>query len=1191
MLKIKIFLFFLVVYGSLYPFSFEAPTNLTSSLNSLLSFNPLQSGIADSFANFLLFVPIGLVVKPNFTSFKQVALICAGLFVFAFAIQVVQVWSITRVPFGADAIWNTLGAVGGLMISPFLKPKIKDIKKNPLTVKSPQQVSFLIFIAYVTVDLFPLVPSLDIGYIVENTKILIDTERLATLKIIKYFAFYTLIIFFAKQSEKLAKPNLMLSLTLPVFLVSQIFIISNTNDINTALGLVASLVLSPLFSRHNKYTVAFVISFILIVTNGLGSFEYTGKLNSFNLIPFAPALGSNTLVNIFAFVEKGLYYFSFTYLAIKTARNTLFILTALPAAVLILELLQIRIVNSTPDITEFLVCIFVSYSTLRWLSSLPTFSFIKSEINDYHLLTKQLLSSSAVFTFALLVFILTSLQYWLMNQPNLPYNIAEMFVNSGSIKAYFFTSTAIISFGFGIAFVTFFEGNRLTNKPSTQFNKQLLQVICVIAISFLLLRVGITRETIADINGSSNITWQLTGDKILGDFGVNLVNFFGRDHVYNISQLIEPIIRFALLFAPLAISLSVGLRLTSLRGTTSHHNDLPTQLKLGLWLILWLFLSKVITFDYSSTDNLNELIERDGAFGLGGGMYLYMLIALVAMVVVSLVNSTGKKKLFRMLSSLAFFLLSIPVSWTLLANGLEDNVFKYGHTFSGIDFLLGGSRSELLPTEQLQIRWSMIYTLIVIGLTVTVKIGLDFTSTLNIILKNLQSEHSFSQSEFRMATEPEKTKSSNKKLLIKTFVALPAIGVVIGICALFTVNLNSASHHTSAKVRNIPWSNANATLILDHHTHTTYSDGSLTIDELSEKAKLSGCDVLAITDHTDSKRTLNKDRLTDIKLARIFHEPLMIINGLELNAPSYGKQEHINFLVEPNVEEEFYSKFNHLMLAPSPKPKTDRELFDLINALVGKNSDSFVASYNHPSRKINSGKEIYNNYLVWKMDNLMNAFSGAPGHQKSTNIGSYNEENLTKQRWDPVTAEVGGVLDLLLDEGHDVFGSLAPSDYHNDKLDYSPCSFSKTHLIVPTNDYVGVFKALKNGTYWGSHGGFLEQYHFSVETSPTQKALSPGEIGETSKGDLVLIEVAVKRTAQHFDVPLQVDIFTNCTAGRPEILEALALPSHQDRVTALIPARNYGADTKSCYVRSRIRAVVDSEELFAFSNHVRIYLN
>lgn len=1193
MLKIKYFLFFLVFYGSLYPFSFEAPTNLSSSLNALFNFSPLQSGVADSLANFLLFVPLGLVVKVKAFSLEQMILKSAGLFLFAFAIQVIQIWSVTRIPFGADAIWNALGAVCGLMLSPLLQSKIIGTKERPLSIKSFQKISFLIFIAYIIVDLFPLVPSLDIGNAVKNIKIMIDTERFAALQVIKYFAFYTLIIFFAKQSNILAKSTLILFLALPLLLASQIFIIENTNDINAVFGLVASLVLAPLFSNQNKYTVAFTFSIALIVTNGLGSFEYTSRLNSFNLIPFAPALGSNTLVNIFAFIEKGLYYFSFTYLAIKAGRNVFFILKVLPAIVLLIELFQIHIANSTPDVTELLVCIFVSYSTLRWLSSLPTLTCIKSEINSFHFFVKNLLSSSAFFSLFLLTFITVSFQYWLMKQPGLPYNVAEMYVNSGSIKAYFFTSIAIISFGFGIAFVTFYSFSNSKNYPVSQFNKQILNVVFVVAITFLLLRVGITKEAIADINGSSNITWQLTGDKILGEFGLSLVNYFGRDNFYNASQLVEPIIRFALLFAPLAIFLSFGLRLSNLYKTSCSHTALPTQLKLGLWLLFWLFLSKVVTFDYSSTDNLNELIERGGAFGLGGGVYLYLLMALISTIVVNLVNSTEKKKNFRSLSSLALFLFSIPVSWFLLSNGLEDNVYKYGHTFSGIDFLLGGSRSDLLTTEQLQIRWSMIYTLVVIGLAVTIRTGVLFSKALNItsMVTNLQIEHSDSPKNGMVGKEKIKIKPDNKSQLVRTFTALSAVGIFIGIGALFFNNVSNSSHQTSANVRYVAWSNSNANLILDHHTHTTYSDGSLSVDALTEKAKLSGCDVLAITDHTDSKRTFHIDRINDIKLARIFHEPLMIVNGLELNAPSYGKQEHINLLVAPRVEEAFYSNFNDAMETSPTKFKTDDELFELINALVGKNSDAFVASYNHPSRKINSNKEIYKNYLAWNMHDLMSAFSGAPGHQKSVNIGSYKKDSLTTQRWDSVTSEVGGVLDLLLDQGHDVYGSLAPSDYHNDKLDYSPCSFSKTHLIAPTSNYDGVFKALKNGTYWGSHGGFLEQYHFRIETSPTQKALSPGEVGETNRGDLVLVDVAVNRTPQYFDVPLQVEIFTNCTTGKPDNLEALTIPPHKDSANALLPVRSYGSDAKSCYVRSRIKAIIDKEELFAFSNHIRIILN
>ena len=95
--------------------------------------------------------------------------------------------------------------------------------------------------------------------------------------------------------------------------------------------------------------------------------------------------------------------------------------------------------------------------------------------------------------------------------------------------------------------------------------------------------------------------------------------------------------------------------------------------------------------------------------------------------------------------------------------------------------------------------------------------------------------------------------------------------------------------------------------------------------------------------------------------------------------------------------------------------------------------------------------------MRWRLaSQRMIGFEGAPGHQRSSTIGSYEKRFETVDRWDPVVANVGGVWDKLLDQGHDIWAALANSDFHNDKLDYSPCAFSRVHLQVPERSQRGI---------------------------------------------------------------------------------------------------------------------------------------
>ena len=75
-------------------------------------------------------------------------------------------------------------------------------------------------------------------------------------------------------------------------------------------------------------------------------------------------------------------------------------------------------------------------------------------------------------------------------------------------------------------------------------------------------------------------------------------------------------------------------------------------------LVLW--LCKAIAFDWSSTDNLNELIAREGELGLGGGGYLYALLAVLAINAVLLARVSPAKP-GKMLLTVALLRTCAPV--------------------------------------------------------------------------------------------------------------------------------------------------------------------------------------------------------------------------------------------------------------------------------------------------------------------------------------------------------------------------------------------------------------------------------------------------------------------------------------------------------------------------------------------------
>jgi hypothetical protein len=251
--------------------------------------------------------------------------------------------------------------------------------------------------------------------------------------------------------------------------------------------------------------------------------------------------------------------------------------------------------------------------------------------------------------------------------------------------------------------------------------------------------------------------------------------------------------------------------------------------------------------------------------------------------------------------------------------------------------------------------------------------------------------------------------------------------------------------------------------------------------------------------------------------------------------------------------------------------------------------------YNHPARKDADIQENFEDLISWNsLGRVFVAVEGSPGHQNAKVIGSYKAPFFTEDRWDPVVSEVGGVWDQLLSHGHDVWGALASSDYHNKNLDKPPCAFSRTHLAVPERSYRGVLVALKGGTFWADHGRILDQLWFSVDVEGLeQSAAYPGSTVylEGAEGE-ALLALSIERGPGSLGKPLLAEFIGSCRLGSAETLAELRMPPTENSVTTTMPLLQSGRDGESCTVRARVRLERGGEtDYLAYTNHIRLVLD
>jgi hypothetical protein len=393
--------------------------------------------------------------------------------------------------------------------------------------------------------------------------------------------------------------------------------------------------------------------------------------------------------------------------------------------------------------------------------------------------------------------------------------------------------------------------------------------------------------------------------------------------------------------------------------------------------------------------------------------------------------------------------------------------------------------------------------------------------------------------------------------------------------------------------RTIAWALGGKPVIADLHMHTRHSDGALAPSELVERAVVNGCQVIALTDHSDPKlKSVDAEFFAALDELRRKLPDRVLLAGLEWNLPPHGGTQHVNLLVAPEVERTVLQQFKAQFDAAVVNASAQQAITWLADTV--KEPDQRVLIYNHPLRHpAISPETVASELAAWpRAGSIIAGFEGSPGHQRSERIGAYHTSRPTFERWDRAAAEVGGLWDGLLGRGIDTWGAIASSDYHNDQWDHEPCAFSQTVMQVPELTASGVLRAIRAGTFWGGHGRVLRQLAFTVNAPGLTVPASPGELIRYRKQGTLTVRVSVDRTASQANAVLSVEVIGNCREGVPQSIAKADLPAGSNEAEWTLTDLRVGEDKSTCYLRARVRASGGANEgLTAYTNSIRIRLD
>ncbi|WP_417847604.1 VanZ family protein [Thalassoglobus sp.] len=394
-------------------------------------------------------------------------------------------------------------------------------------------------------------------------------------------------------------------------------------------------------------------------------------------------------------------------------------------------------------------------------------------------------------------------------------------------------------------------------------------------------------------------------------------------------------------------------------------------------------------------------------------------------------------------------------------------------------------------------------------------------------------------------------------------------------------------------IKKIPWAEQGQWIKADTHIHTKLSDGSHTIAEIASKAVEHGCDVIAITDRSDRElKGASIEYEREILAARRIFPNLIILSGIEWNIPPWKGEQHVSLLLSPGPDEflilrEFKHKFDDYE-REERVPDLAHQALKWLESTTSQSDSEPVLFLNHPSRKLNQTDDIQEIFKTWRStNNLIVGIEGGPGHQKGEPIGSYKGILKPIDRWDPSVAMNGNAWDQLLSQGHDVWGAIATSDFHSPSYDYWPGEFAETWLYVPERSALGAIAALRQGSFFATHGHIVRKASLSAWATGLDRPAYPGETISVPEGETILLK-------------LECEIPNNDWSGARNYLDQLTIVKIQNNeVDALVEERisienailenGISVPPGGLVLRAFGRSSkLDGDNLFFYSNPIRV---
>jgi glycopeptide antibiotics resistance protein len=360
---------FLISYGSLYPFHFSGDLLPLSELISWLFNLSYRTTKADIVANILLFMPFGFVSVMMVSASRKLFINACWLFlggtILAFFLQYLQFYLPARVPSAADALYNSLGIIIGMVLSHVIKQysqhHLSHKYSNP---KDWSQITIPLLLALIWVAwrLFPFVPIFTTKSIFAAVSPLMQQPELNFSLIIRDLIGWLIFFYLLTRPPFDKLPRFRVLKIIFYIFGLEIIIRNNTITVNDMLSaLIAFALFTSLSAEQLNKGLTRGLGIAIILTL-ISPFVIAEPTNEYLWLPFKSLMKGNPWVNGEFLLLKIYLYGSFIYMLKQTWFDWLGSTLITVGLLVIISIIQIYVGAQNPEFTDPLLAVFIAWA-------------------------------------------------------------------------------------------------------------------------------------------------------------------------------------------------------------------------------------------------------------------------------------------------------------------------------------------------------------------------------------------------------------------------------------------------------------------------------------------------------------------------------------------------------------------------------------------------------------------------------------------------------------------------------------------------------------------------------------------------------------------------------------------------------------------------------------------------------------